>query len=219
MHPQNVFGECLLLFLLATILIVRERGSAISSTNYDALLSGILYVLAIVRFLEYVSAARDSHIMARGVVWFMWLIPVVILAWLIYHYNRIDLIVMLIITFCLLIGTTLSLMSGAGEYDLITPGMNVGASHGVFSWVRTDRAPLFLSFGFYLALVVSLIYLVSLRAWDRGFWILAGLVIAGFVIGAILIPDVRQNPLATLGSLSTLVMMTVAFITILMVPG
>lgn len=220
MHPQNIFSEVLLLLLIGLILVIRDRGSAESSTNYDPLLGGTLIILSLVRYCEFLSQFEESQIRARFIVWFMWFLPILVLAWLLYHNRRIDLIVILVVGLIMLIGATIALLAGEGGYNIIpsTP-QTVGISNGVFIWFRIDGRQLFMPFSYYILLTVALIYLTCLYGCDPTYWIFAGITTIGFLIGAILIPQVVKQPLATLGSLSTLVMLGVGVAAIFMAPG
>lgn len=219
MHPQNVFGEAVLLFVTGLVLIIRDRGSAVASTAYDTLLGCLLILFSAIRLIEFMGGSRDGHIMARALVWFMWLLPVIIFAWLLWHHRRLDVGILLGIAVAAMITVTVYLLSGSGGYDIITPSGEVGSSNGVYSWIRTDGAMQFLSFSFYLLLTVALIYLTAWSMADRVFWLLVGLTVAAYLIAGLYIPQVRAHPLTTLGSLTTLVILGLGVFTVLLVPG
>lgn len=219
MHPQNIFAEAVLLFVIAVLLFVRDRGSAMPSTQYDMLLAGVLMILSFVRLAEFMGGSQDGHILSRSIVWLMWLLPVIIFIWLTCVHRRLDMGVMLVLSICFLIVVTLMLITGNGGYDLVPPDQSVGTSNGVYHWIRTDGGLSFLPMAFYILLAVALVYLTALSIRDSSYWILAGATTVGFVLGAGLVAQVTKNPLATLGSLSTMVMLGVGMVAILMAPG
>lgn len=191
-----------------------------ASTPYDTLLAGILILLSLVRLSELQGGAQDGHVMARTIVWLMWLIPIILFVWILIVHRRIDAAVMLVISIAFLIIVTLFLINGSGGYDLIQPDQNVGTSNGIYQWVRTDGASLFLPWSFYTLLAIALIYLTALSIRDGVYWILAGVTLTGFVVGAILAPNmILKSPSTTLGSLSTIVMLVVGFVALLLAPG
>jgi hypothetical protein len=219
MHPQNIFGEAILLFVTGIVLIVRDRGSAMGSTAYDTLIGCLLILFALIRMFEFLGGSRDGHVMARSLVWLMWIIPVILFGWLLFVHRRVDLGVMLGVSLGFLIGVTIYLAAGAGGYDIITPDQRVGASTGVYNWVRTDGSQHFMAFSFYVILAVALIYLTILSMTDKIYWLLVGVTVAAYIVAAWYIPQVKQDPLATLASLSTLVMLGLGVFTVLIVPG
>ncbi len=216
LHPQNIFGESILLFVVGLLLIVRDRGSAVSSMTHDPLLGSLLIIFSFIRMIEFLGASRDSHIMARAIVWFMWTIPIAILAWLAFVYRRWDIGVLLGLSIAAIIAVTIYLISGSGGYDIISPDQRVGASNGIYTWIRTDGVMNFLPFTFYILLAVTLIYLTFFSLVDKFYWILVAATVIAFVIASICIPEIT---LATLGSLSSLVMLAVGVLAILLVPG
>lgn len=220
MHPQNIFSEAVLLFVIGILLILRDRGSAEASTNYDHLLAGILLVMALIRLCEFMSGAHDGFVMGRAIVWSMWLIPLLLFVWMTVIYQRLDTGVMSVVCAIFLIVATLCLINGMGGYDLIPPNLEVGASSGIYQWIRTDGSATFMPFGFYVLLTIALIYLTALSLADRVYWIFAAITAAGFLLGAVAVPHlIMNNPSATLGSLSTLVMLAVGVVAIILVPG
>lgn len=219
MHPQNVFGEVVLLFIAGLVLLIRDRGSAVSSTAYDTLIGCLALLFSIIRLLEFLGGSRDGQTAARALLWFMWLLPVIILAWQLYHHRRLDVGILLAISVLTLIGITVYLLSGSGGYDIISPDNSIGSSNGVYSWIRTDGVMHFLPFGFYVLLAVALIYLTALSIMDRVYWLLVGVTVAAYIIAGCYIPQVRMHPLTTLGSLTTLIILGLAVFTVLLVPG
>jgi hypothetical protein len=219
MHPQNIFGEAVLLFVIAIILLVRDRGASVSSTNYDALLAGVLFVFSLIRLNEFIATGPDSHVAARAVVWLMWTLPSIITGWLYYHHRRLDLLLLLIANLVSLAVATVFLISGDGGFDLLLPNTSSGGSSGVYCWVRTDGCPLFMSVYYYALLTITLIYLTAFCAPDQQYLLFAGVTAISFGIGAIAVPQVMKTPVATLGSLATLVMLGIGVLAIFIAPG
>lgn len=219
MHPHNIFSEAVLLFVIAVILFVRDRGSASASTPYDSLLAGILFVLSLVRLAEFIGGSQDGHIFARTIVWLMWLLPIVVLLWLSIQYHRWDTIVLTVLAVGFLAFVFVVMASGSGGYDIIPPDQRVGTSNGIYQWVRTDGASAFLPLSFYVFLAISLIYLTTLSIRDGFYWVYASLILFGFATAAIIVPQIVKDPMATLGSVSTLVMLAVGMISIFLAPG
>lgn len=219
MHPQNVFGEAVLLFVTGLVLIIRDRGSAVASTAYDTLLGMITILFSIIRLIEFLGGCRDGHIMARALLWFMWLLPTIVFGWLLYHHRRLDLAILIGVSVGFLIGTTIYLISGSGGYDIVAPDSTIGASNGIYSWIRTDGAMQFLPFSFYIILALALIYLSAFSVMDRVYWLLVAVTVAAYLIAGLYIQSVRTHPLTTLGSLTTLIMLGLGIFTVLLVPG
>lgn len=165
------------------------------------------------------GGSRDGHVMTRGIFWFMWTIPVAIMSYLTYYNRRIDVAIMLAITLVALVVVTLYIISGGGAFNIIPPDQNPGTSNGIYTWIRTDGAPNFLPFPYYIILTVALIYLTAFSIKDRLYWALAVATAFGFLLGALFVPQVLKNPGGTLGSLATLVMLGVGTLAILLAPG
>lgn len=220
MHPQNIFGEAILLFVVGIILIIRDRGSASVSNTYDSLLGWLLIVLSFIRMSELFSSFADSHIHARTIVWLMTLIPVVIFSWLTYyHSDRFDVLLLLVLSIAYLIAITLSLMISDAGYDVVSPNSCVGASNGIYRWIRTDGSLTFLPFSYYMILTLALIYLTAFSVASRDYWVLVTLTTIAYITAFIISSEVRRNPQETLGSVTCLTMLAVGVVAIFLVPG
>lgn len=170
--------------------------------------------------IELLGGSRDGHVMARAIAWIMWLIPVAILGWLTFVHRRLDLGIALVFSIFCTIFVALCLMTGHGSYDILPPpNEGVGSSNGVYSWIRTDGSRLFLPVIYYILLTIALIYLTAFGLKERTYWILIGVTVLAYAISAIFIPQITRQPLATLGSLSTMVMLGVGVFAVLLVPG
>ncbi len=218
-HPQNVFAEAILLFFTGLALLIRDRGSAVSSTAYDSLLGFLLLVFSAIRLTEMLAGLRDGHVLSRMLVWLMWTIPVVISGWLTHTQRRLDVGILLGISIAALCVATVYLIAGYGAYDVVIPNAAVGASNGVYTWIRTDGGRHFLPLIYYLLLAAVLIFLTIFSMADRTYWLLALVAIGAFVLAAIFVPEAVRDPLGTLGSLTTLVMLGLGIFTVLIVPG
>lgn len=240
MHPNNIFGEAILLLILGLTLVVRDRGCATTSTYYDTLIGSLLFIFAAIRWMEYGAAISDLVTTARITVALAWGIPVAILVWLFCTRGgggssgtplRVDLLVFMIASIIGLIMTTVALIMGCGGYAMIRPDTTCGSSCGLFQWVRTDGSNMFMSPAFYIFLFAGLVYLVLFSAMDYSFWIIAFTAAFGMALGSAITsqlgatchsatsPTPKVEPLATAGSLATLVMIVVGVVTILLAPG